>query len=147
MLRIGLCVYLMFATLLGPWLCCCRLPRLGARFAALLRSEKAESAESAPPCCQHRRPVKDSRQPAKRPNDPRCPCQGKRPEAPALVGLEADGARQLDRDNAQSVHLLNGDFLPTAVTPSFHVRLFSSIHSAPVHSGRDILSALHILRC
>ncbi len=147
MFRIGLSVYLMLVTLAGPWLCCCQLPRLSARFVAMMRNDKAKPAGNNHSCCQHRVPVKDSQPPAK-PGDPSCPCQGTRQEAPALVLLESDGARQLDRDlNAQAVDLLGCDSLSGNVMPSFTLMLTSSTRSSPVLTGRDILSALHILRC
>jgi len=146
-IRIGLSVYLMLVTLAGPWLCCCQLPRLSARFVALMRIDKAKLAGSNHSCCQHRVPVKDSQPPA-RPDAPSCPCQGNRQEAPALVLLESDGARQLDRDlNAQAVDLLGCDSLSGTVMPSFTLMLTSSTRSSPVLTGRDILSSLHILRC
>ena len=147
MIRIGLSVYLMLATLAGPWLCCCQLSRLSARFVALLRIDKTKPAESNHSCCQHRLPVKDS-QPRKHPDAPSCPCQGTRQEAPALVLLESEGARQLDRDlNSQVVDLLGGDFLPGTVAFSAALNLVFSTASLPFVTGRDILSALHILRC
>jgi hypothetical protein len=145
--RIGLSVYLMFATLAGPWLCCCRLPHLSARFAALLRKDEAKPAESSHSCCQHRAPVKDSR-PAHHPDAPSCPCQGTRQQEPALVLLESDGTRLLDRNsNAQAVDLLGCDCLSGVVMPSVGLMLTSSSLSSSVLSGRDILSSLHILRC
>ncbi len=147
MIRIGLSVYLMLATLAGPWLCCCQLPRLSARFVALLRIDKAKPVGSNHSCCQHRVPVKDSQLPAQ-PNDPSCPCQGTRQEAPAIVLLESDGAGQLDRDlNAQAVNLLDCDSLSGIDAPSLALMLTPSTLSSPVLTGRDILSSLHILRC
>ena len=144
MFRIGLSVYLMLATLVGPWLCCCQPPRLSARFVALLRSDKSMAAGSNHSCCQHRLPVKDS-QPTNPPKAPSCPCQGNRP---ALVLLESDGTRQLHRDsNAQAVDQLDYDSLPGVVMPSFGLILASPPLSSPVLTGRDILSSLHILRC
>jgi hypothetical protein len=143
-LRIGLSVYLMLATLTGPWLCCCQLPRMSARFAALLRNEQAKPAENPPSCCQHRVPVKDS-QPRNPPKAPSCPCQDNRS---ALVLLESDGTRQLQRDsNAQALDLLDYDFLSGGVLPSVGLMRPSSPESPPVLTGRDILSSLHILRC
>lgn len=147
MFRIGLSVYLMFATLAGPWLCCCRLPRLSARFATLLRNDEAKSAESNHSCCQHRAPVKDSRT-VPHPNAPSCPCQGTRQVEPALVLLESDGTRQFDRDsNAQPVDLQGWNCLSGVVMPSVGLMLTSSSLSSFVLTGRDILSSLHILRC
>ncbi len=146
MFRIGLSVYLMLATLAGPWLFCCQLPRLGARFVALLRYDKAKSA-SIPSCCQHRMPVKDS-QPRNHPDAPSCPCQGSRPEQPALLLVESGETRQLDRDsNPQAVDLLGCAYPSEIVIPSVGLMLTPSSLSSGVLSGRDILSALHILRC
>ena len=145
-IRIGLSVYLMLVTLAGPWLCCCQLPRLSARFVAMMRNDQAKPAGNNHSCCQHRVPVKDSQSPAN-PGDPSCPCQGTRLETPALV-LESEGARQLDRDlNSQVVDLLGGDFLPGTVALSAALNLVFSTASPPFFTGRDILSALHILRC
>ncbi len=144
MLRIGLSVYLMLATLTGPWLCCCQLPRMSARFVAHLRNKQAKPTEDHPSCCQHRVPVKDS-QPTNPPKAPSCPCQGNRP---ALVLLESDPARQLQRDSsAQTLDLLDYDFLSGAVILSVGLMQTSSSQSPPVLTGRDILSSLHILRC
>jgi hypothetical protein len=144
LLRIGLSVYLMLATLVGPWLCCCQPPRLSARFVALLRNEEAKSAENHHSCCQHQAPVNDS-QPTNTPKAPSCPCQGNRP---ALVTPVSDGTRQLHRDsNAQAVDLLDHDSLSGVLMPSFGLTLTSSLLSSPFLTGRDILSSLHILRC
>lgn len=147
MFRIGLSVYLMLATLAGPWLYCCQLPRLGARLVALLRYEKANSAESIPSCCQHRLPVKDS-QPRNHPDTPSCPCQGSHQEQQALLLVEADGTRQLDRDaNTQAVDLVGCDCLSEVAISSVGLMLIPSSQSSAVLTGRDILSSLHILRC
>jgi hypothetical protein len=145
--RIGLSVYLMFATLVGPWLFCCQLPRLGARFVALLRYDKANSAGTTPSCCQHRMPAKDSH-PRNHPDTPSCPCQGSHQEQPALLLVESDGTRQLDRNlNARTVDLLRCDSLSGVLMPSVGLLLISLPVSSPVLTGRDILSSLHILRC
>ena len=147
MFRIGLSVYLMLVTLAGPWLCCCQLPRLSAQFIALMRIDKAKPSASNHSCCQHRMPVKDPQPPA-HPTDPSCPCQGNRQASPALVSLDSEGAKQLDRDqNAQAVGLLDCDLLSGVFTPSATLTLTSSALSSPVLSGRDLLSSLHILRC
>jgi len=142
--RIGLSVYLMLVTLAGPWLCCCQLPRLSARFVVLLQNEKAKPAGSNCCRCQQPVPVKDS-EPSNPPKAPTCPCQSNHP---ALVLLQSDEARQLHRDsNAQAVDLLDCDSLPEVVTPSVGLMLTSSPRSSLVLTVRDILSALHILRC
>ena len=148
MFRIGLSVYLMLATLVGPWLCCCQMSRFSARFVSLLRYEKSKPFESRPSCCQHRVPVKDS-QPTKLPDAPSCPCQGKGQEAPALVVLQSDGTRQVDRDpNAQAMEFPDTEFLLSGVaTSSINLVLNASSLPSPVLTGRDILSSLHILRC
>lgn len=147
MFRIGLSVYLMLVTLAGPWLCCCQLPRLSARFIALMRLDKAKPAGSIHSCCQHRLPVKDSQPPA-HPTDPSCPCQGTHQETPALVLLESEGARQLDRDlNAQAVGMLDCDSFSGVYSPLAALTLTSSALPSSVLSGRDLLSTLHILRC
>jgi len=145
--RIGLSVYLMFATLVGPWLCCCQLPRFNARFAALLRNEKAKPAETHHCCCQHQVPDVPAKEslPANPPKTPWCPCQSNRP---ALVLQDSDGTRQLHRDsNAQAVDLLDCDSITGIVMPSSGLMLTASSLSLPVLTGRDILSSLHILRC
>ena len=144
MFRIGLSVYLMLATLAGPWLCCCQPPRLSARFVAFLRNDEAKVIENHHSCCQHRVPVKDSH-PTNLPKAPSCPCHDNRP---ALVTPVSDGTRQLHRDsNAQAVDLWDYDSLSGVVMPSFGLTLSSSALSSPVLTGRDILSSLHILRC
>lgn len=144
MVRIGMSVYLMLATLAGPWLFCCQLPRLGARLVALLQYDKAKS-DSTPSCCQQRMPVKES-QPRNHPDTPSCPCQGSRLEQPALLLVESDGTWQLDRDsNAQAVDLLGCACPAEIVLPS--VGLMPTPSSSAVVTGRDILSSLHILRC
>lgn len=147
MFRIGLSVYLMLATLVEPWLCCCQLPRFSARFVTLFRIEKAKPAESRQCCCQHPDPdvpVKDS-QPANPPKTPWCPCQSNRL---ALVLLDSDVTRQLHRDsNAQAVDLLDYDSLTGIATPSAGLILTATPLTSSTLTGRDILSSLHILRC
>lgn len=137
----------MLATLVGPWLCCCQLPRFNARFASLLRNKKAKPAEIHHCCCQHPvpdGPVKDS-QPANPPKTPWCPCQSNRP---ALVLLDSDGTRQLHRDsNAQAVDPLDYDSVTGVVIPSVGLMLTASPLFLSVLTCRDILYSLHILRC
>lgn len=145
MVRIGLSVYLMLATLAGPSLCCCRLSHLSAPFATWIRNTHANAAASNRSCCQHHGPAKDS-QPSKSPDGSSCPCQGRCSETPALTLLEAEGTAKLHRDlNAQVV--VDCDFLPTLAMSSAALTLFSSALSSPVLTGRDILSTLHTLRC
>lgn len=147
MFRIGLSVYLMLVTLAGQSLCCCQLSRLSAPFTTWMRNDKTKAANSNHSCCRHGAPVKDSQRPA--PSDgPSCPCQGTCAQTPALTLLEAEGARQLDRDqNAQVALLLDGVSLPTLVMPSADLILTSSTLSSPFVTEQDILFSLHILRC
>jgi hypothetical protein len=142
--RIGLSVYLMLATVAGPWLCCCQLPSFSARLVALLRNEAAPPAGTQHSCCHRGVPVKDSR-PTSPPKAPSCPCQG---NPSALVLLESGGARQVQRDsNVQAIDLFDYDFLTGIVMPSVGMIRTCSPQSSPVLTGRDILSSLHILRC
>jgi hypothetical protein len=137
----------MFATLAGPWLCCCQQSRLRARFVSLLQNEEAKLADDHHSCCQHRVPMEDS-QPANPSDAPSCPCKGKSQESPALGLLKSDGIERLDRGPySQAESLLDCDPFSGVATSSFNRMLQAFALPTSVLSGRDMLSSLHILRC
>lgn len=153
MVRIGLSVYLMLATLAGPSLCCCTSTRL---VASLLHAR--EAGQPKPSCCQHHRPGgagdqhtdrKKSPQDHEQPEHPTCPCQENRFEPVALLSPDPASAKQV-----QSRSLCSS---LTDVIGMLPVTALLSVESTPpiprerlalsFVTTHDLLHALHMLRC
>ena len=157
MARIGLSIYLMFATLAGPWLCCCAPQRLRAPFALRPTKEQGQPpAHSQGSCCCHQQPARcpEPEVPADRPRDPDkrdhpCPCGESRPQAVALVSA---GHGSSDLFSSRHALQASADGLPVFLPAAWLSRgpvdqVPREAVILPFLTSQDILCALHILRC
>lgn len=152
MVRIGISVYLMLATLVGPGLCCCTTPRL---LAALAHPGKTEQPRLS--CCPHHHqsgvadhPTGPEQAPQKReqPGHPDCPCQENRATL-ALLSPDSESALQLLSRHLASGWMTFVGALPMAV-PQFVAGLTGVPGGCPAFpflTARDMLRSLHVLRC
>lgn len=152
MARVGLTLYLMVAAAAGPWLCCCTVGHL---FALCPAPQQKPSAGHR--CCGHHEAGRGhpNTTPSATPGRPSpaphgsCPCKENQP-APLVstVPAPSSGAEQerilLPRHSVEAGRLL----LP-AICLASHTQgqsLWGSM-TCPFRDSRDILRALHILRC
>lgn len=152
MVRIGLTLYLMLATVAGPWLCCCT----AGDFPAPL--SRKPSAPSAPrPCCGHEKSPSghsalDEEQAPGRPvpaapHGP-CPCKEGRQSLSAAVPPEASPGGESGGPMAGLYPFEAGAFLVSWSTDPGDKGVGSGEPTTfPFSSCRDILRALHVLRC
>ena len=150
MVRIGLSLYLMLAAAAGPCLCCCTTERLAALFAFPTKQTSHVG------CCGQHHAAKRSqnhRAPEQRPSDQdppsRSPCPCQEDGSRQVVAVDPELGRQV-----QSRSSFQGQ-----VEPLFALPILLSLSSdgdrqvpgkgetLPFLTGRDILCALHILRC
>lgn len=145
MLRIGLAIYLAFATVAGPWFCCCSATRLAYELGQLAQSSvsRAQSCESGYCPCQRAAKQKAGEFPPK----PRpCPCQEKN-------GTKVAPASGFDF--IKWVRLSVGESAggPVVVAPTLNAPLISTLqgHVAssmlPFFTAQDMLRALHNYLC
>jgi hypothetical protein len=152
MVRVGLLVYLIVATAAGPWLCCCT----AAHFAALHtpatpQPAAARGEEPVPSCCSHKHAASAAKGIAIEPAPPAersCACKDARPSAavPAAEPTASAGRpRPLDlpafADGALPV--LHAE----VCVPDLSAQRSAACAAFPVRGCRDILHALHVLRC
>src|ERR1043165_798610 len=154
MLRIGLTVYLMLATFMGPALCCCTIARLSAATPTLAQPEEPEKPHSCC-CCEQSLPPDASPQLGEPPDHPpqptdhdpaSCPCK-QHPTNPMTTGVLAsstfDDLRTLEQQQQHTLFLLPVSVgvapQPMSVVPDESPGLFMT--------GRDRLCALQVFRC
>jgi hypothetical protein len=142
MLRLAVTAYLTFVAFIGPGLCCCT----AMRFADGMQCRQGRQHEHKGHACCHHEPVNDGQRPLENDQQPHCPINDHRLTPVALV--PGDG------------HLADlfktGQFVafaaPMAVLDVGRSSDGTSL-SAPAPGddgalfGRDILRALHMLRC
>jgi hypothetical protein len=152
MFRIGLAIYLMLVTLVGPWLCCCTAARVTV---GLLRSTAARPAaadDTRPACCRHHsaeRPqvAADENSHRESPRKPGCPCGQDLNRT--VSGLETESARQLQLapavPNPTDIVTLPNAILATSAEGSALAP--RERRALPFWSASDLLRVLHLLRC
>jgi hypothetical protein len=153
MVRVGLTLYLMCATAVGPALCCC----LPARFFALFTPAE-QSLPACHACCSHHTCDRDglsgnlpgSRDnPSPGPRDP-CPCKESPLERLVLIAPENSAKNANDGRSLETSSFVEVDRLPVAaafLVPGTPGRASGEPFASALHDARDILRALHILRC
>lgn len=152
MVRVGLCLYLMFATVAGPLFCCCTLGPSAAR-----PDRPAKQESRAHGCCQHHTTTvpqdqthQSSPEQRHRPADgPSCPCRQDGSRQAVLTSLDSEVTWQLQSRQAFQALVTASAILPATACLSPD-RDFppSEVGGAwPFLTAQDILCALHILRC
>lgn len=144
MTRIGLALYLVLSSAVGPSLCCC----LPGELLALYTSSACHR------CCDYHttspshRPAKPTEAPGTPSPAPQndCPCKESQPQPVVLTPVEWDPAAQYTRSLMVSQWATVGDSLLAAVPLTQGQAPRESI-SCPFRDSRDMLRALHILRC
>ena len=151
MVRIGISIYLMLATLAGPWLCCCTPTRL---LASLAHSGKAGQSQ---PCCrhhpsaageQHTGPKKSPRN-QKQSGHPACPWQENRSEPVGFFSPDSESAKQLQPRYFPCSLKDGSGVLPTIAMLYVEgtTKLPQEPGALPFLTAQDILRSLHIMRC
>lgn len=147
MLRAGLNLYLMFATLAGPWLCCCTTARLGDQLVSLVKKGYHGSSSC---CCKHasepqNKRNSDNSQPSK---VPPCPCQENRSHLVPLSTLDCEETRQTRQaDGFQRIIETLGALPATGVLGLNDCLLPDETRDLPFLMSRMILRTFHIMRC
>ena len=142
MVRIGVVVYLVLATAAGPAVCCCTMNRLFA-----FSSQGWSTTSSHHGCCN--RHGKDGRRPGEVPKRrPDCPCQDSPRDSAYLAAAKSlvpeDAARSLNLPGAAG---MVGSALPHSLAPGAIIQVPRESIAFPFHDARQVLRALHILRC
>jgi hypothetical protein len=150
MARLGLTLFLILLTAVGPSLCCCAIAVPSARADATKpETPPVQRGEPKPSCpCCHDSPTEADRPVAPAPAQP-CPCHEQRPESATPAIADASLTTQLTR------LLALPDFAGNATvscTPFFGAQdapgaTFAECFSLPLQDPREILRALHVLLC
>lgn len=141
MLRAGVISWLVLATLVGPWLCCCNT----ARIENLLQSLSDSPVNHQSRCCHphNEQPVTDGDQPD--PAKP-CPCRDHTPEAGQVEPVSAEVLRQLDR-GLPALAILVSFATPVLLDCKANFVCHDHHSAFPHLSCRDILCALQSFIC
>jgi hypothetical protein len=151
--RVGLSLYLILAMAAGPWLCCCTPGRSHAT-----PSPAAALPPASHGCCccgggatstedhAHERGVAAEGRAPRAPDSP-CPCKSGSRNLPGLVSVDRPGGVEQGGPHP-APHSFDGATIPGTVSPNAHERgpVPDESSTFPLR-GRDILRALHILRC
>jgi hypothetical protein len=147
MARIGLTLYLIIATLVGPWLCCCA----SVRWITTSLSTPATSDVAPRTCCGRANRDAESK-PSKKPNreqktpTPLAPCSCALGQSPILfadsdiVGVDLRAEQTDTTDWSRSLSTIST--IIVGALNSFH----RSAHF-PNLTAQDILRALSVMRC
>jgi hypothetical protein len=153
MARLALSVYLMVATVGGPWwLCCCAPARVADLFTArwtvqpVVQQQEQDTPKCS--CCQHHKPAPAPTK-EKAPSTPSAPCPCKESQPTPFLGSADDPMA-----NAQ-LGKSSGSFqlaeMNSAFSDSFCTTLdqgaLGAIPISPGGNCRDLLALHHILRC
>jgi hypothetical protein len=153
MARIGLTLYLMLATVAGPWLCCCTAGQLPVSFSpttpepsvphtccgcgAAPSGEPAANDEQAP----------DNPSPPAAPDGP-CPCRkGLQKLSPLAKPVRSPGVEPGGSFESLYPFEAGTFFTVSSLDPRDQGRVPGEPITFPFYGPRDILRALHILRC
>lgn len=153
MMRLGLAVYLMLTTAVGPWFCCCAASRI---LKLCTTSEPGRPAGHS--CCGAHAPSPGHRSTGQEqgpaPSSPSplgsCPCKEGRSQPVVFATSERSSAVELVRLLTALPSAEKGGLLLPA---SFVLSGYATAQTAteclafPFHDCRDILTALHVLRC
>lgn len=148
MWRAGLTIYLVLATVAGPWFCCCTTFRLLDWLIPAPAEE--EGPVPACSCCCESSPAidapshDDSQQPSQPPLE--CPCQQQRSETVAMAAPAPERAPvgELPLDPIDCPAFLANDLRPLSISSAPDRR---EGRIAPFLSADELLYDLHRLRC
>jgi hypothetical protein len=150
MFRVALAVCLAAWSVFGPVVCCCLAATCATRMSGPAAAGDSPAPASAPALCCCCEPSTESLPAASEsPADgdrPSCPCKKQQHQLEALAPAAPSSAKPLPGSPTHEV-------LGPAADPAEGVILFSDATLpegqtlSPYASGRDILRALHILRC
>jgi hypothetical protein len=152
MLRLGLALYLVFSTAVGPSLCCCLPGDLLALFNSAKQTSSAHHRSCGHPACDRDHPSKKSKgvpgDPSPAPHRP-CPCKEACPEPLVFLAAGHASGAEYGRSLEAPRSIEAGWFLLPA--SSMILPAQGQLPTQPItcswHDPRDILRALHILRC
>lgn len=144
MLRLAVTAYLTFVAFVGPGLCCCTAVRLADEMQCR-QGGQAERRSQA--CCRRSSSDDDGQRPSQNERPPHCPCDEHRTISGALL---ADAGQTVQPNKWENAF----GFLPLWVAACDAVDSVDGTRlSVPAPGddgalfGRDILRALHLLRC
>jgi hypothetical protein len=145
MLRIALTIYLAFATLVGPALCCCSARLWAAQIHT--PTSRLASTESTlvgcPHCRKHATPAPtENPEPQKKPE---CPCCARGAD-PVLTQVETDASWVLSALQALS-GLLPVDTLLASFVVESQLEPTTLVVGVPFLTAQDLLRTHHLLRC
>jgi len=144
MFRLVLNLCLVIATLLGPMMCCCTLQ-------ASTQSAISENVAKASPdslrrksCCEVEPPTQEkSKLPAPKPG---CPCKKQQLDQ-GLVTVSNPVGGSVSGSHREVVGYLFADFRLSMLRSNTAPRSRDVDRHVPVRSGRDIITAHHVLTC
>lgn len=145
MVRRLLSMLLIVSTLVGPMICCCALQASSDSTHPSNQSERELVSLRRKSCCDSGAPEKQ------KPNSPKsnhgCPC--KKQQSPQATAVQANSsAESFASTHRAAVGFLLFDFFRDSLNRSTGwMRSVDSERSPNVRSGRDILTAHHVLTC
>lgn len=143
MARFGLALYLVMATAVGPWLCCCTTVGMPASPSASQQPAPGEPEETSTSCCCCPKAPADE-PPAEPVNS--CPCHKSQADPVILPPTPvAEHARLLTVADALPGNPLDGS--PALFTLDPYGRALWEGVVCPFQKPRDLLYALHLLLC
>jgi hypothetical protein len=145
LMRAALTIYLVFATLVGPTVCCCSARLLAAHAPRPATPQPVETPPAECPHCHKHTPpapTDEKPQPAQKPE---CPCCARGAD-PVLMQVETDAGWVL-----ATLHALSG-LLPVDTFAGSYVlessaRPDTPVVGVPFLTAQDLLRAHHLLRC
>jgi hypothetical protein len=145
LMRTAVTIYLAFATLIGPALCCCSARLLAAPAPNPAAPHPVETPPAECPHCRKHTPptpTDEKPQPSKKPE---CPCCARGAD-PVLMQVETDAGWVLAALQALSGLLPLESLLASHVIES-QVGPTTPVVGAPFLTAQDLLRAHHLLRC
>jgi hypothetical protein len=148
MARFGLMLYLTLATAAGPWFCCCTGVKLLALFAEMGRMVGAEQKKLSCCCGDHKGNCSHPPSESAPPSQP-CTCPATNPQPATTEDSDDASFVQPSRFHSPSESAGNSAPLPLDIdlAEGALLRACKEPLASPFADGRDILCALHILRC
>jgi hypothetical protein len=145
MMRTVVTIYLAFAMLVGPAMCCCSARLFAAHGQPSAAPQSAVPAPAECPHCRKHMPSAPTDEKPQPPKKPECPCCARGAE-PVLMQVETDTGWVLSALQALS-GLLPVDTLFNSYVVELHLELTTPVVGAPFLTAQDLLRTHHLLRC